>query len=159
MRRIAVMLGLLALLLPMSAWAAGLDLINQFGTVTITNAGIASRGSELIRINRITAPPGRALGSVSFSTGALLKGNIWSGAKFSSMGSSFVVIGVGHYGQPKGVIFDGAFVGPISWRVVSQTGKYSYVFKLSGSIRGQLYNGQMTVATTTQTIYAYQNPR
>jgi len=157
MRRVAVMFGLLALLLPMAAWADGIDLTNQFGTVTITNAGIVSRGSELMSFNGIKAPRGRSLGSVNFSTGALASGSIWSGGTFSSAGSSFIVTGVGGYGQPKGVIFSGAFVGPISWTVVSQTGRNNYVFALSGKIQGQLWTGRTVSGTTTQTIYAYKN--
>jgi hypothetical protein len=159
MRRIAVVLGLCALLLPTAAWADAIDLTNQFGTVIITNAGIVSKGSELMSYNGIVAPPGRALGSVSFSTGALASGDIWSGGTFSSAGSSFIVSsGGGGYGQPaKGIIFSGAFVGPISWTLVSHPGKWNYVFTLSGTIQGQLWNGRTVTGTTTQTIYAYKN--
>ena len=157
MRRVAVICGLCALLLPMAAWASGIDLGNQFGTVTITNAGIVSRGSELFRFNGITAPAGHSLGSVSFSTGALTSGNIWSGGTFSSAGSSFLVTGVGNYGQPKGIIFSGAFVGPISWTLVSHTYWFDYVFTLSGTVRGELWTGRMVRGTVTETINVYKN--
>ena len=156
MKRIAVVLGLCALLLPMAAWASGIDITNQFGTVSITNAGIVSKGSQLRSYGGLTALPGHALGSVSFSTGALTSGDIWSGGTFSSAGSSFVITSAGFVGQPKGVIFSGAFVGPISWTVVSHTGTYNYVFVLSGTIRGML-NGRIVTGTTTQTILAYKN--
>ena len=141
----------------MAAWADGINLTNQFGTVTITNAGVVSVGSQLVRFNNITAPPGHALGSVSFSTGALASGTIWTGGTFSSVGSSFIVTGVGNFGQPKGTIFSGSFVGPISWTLVSHTGAYNYVFTLSGTIRGQLFDGRVVTGTTTQTIQLYQN--
>lgn len=140
----------------MAAWADGINLTNQFGTVSITNAGIVLNGSELMSYNGIVAPPGHALGTVSFATGALVSGDIWTGATFSSVGSSFLVTGVGNYGQPKGVIFSGAFIGPISWTVVSHT-KWDYVFLLSGTIQGQLYDGRTVSGTTAQTIYAYKN--
>src|SRR5271165_142670 len=122
MWRAAVIL-VCALLLPAVAWGNGIDLINQFGTVIITNAGVVSTGSELVGFNGITAPPKHDLGSVSFSTGAFSGASIWTGGSFSSAGSSFLVKGVGNYGQPKGVIFNGAFVGPVSWTVVGHPGK------------------------------------
>ena|ERR1019366_1622925 len=157
MKRIAVVLGLCALLLPMAAWASGIDIPNQFGTVTITNAGIVSKGSQLKSYGGLTALPGHALGSVSFSTGALTSGDIWSGGTFSSVGSTFIITSAVNVGQlHKGVIFSGAFVGPISWTVVSHTGTYNYVFALSGTIRGML-NGRIVTGTTTQTILAYKN--
>jgi hypothetical protein len=155
MRRVAVILGLLALLLPMTVWASGIDLVNKNGTVTITNAGIVSQGSHLIRFNGITAPKGHALGSVSFSTGALVSGDIWNGGTFSDVGSSFIVTGTGNYGEPKGVIFSGSFVGPIVWTLIDGTGK-PQVYQLSGTIQGQLWTGRTVTGTTVQTIYAYK---
>ena len=40
MRRIAVVVGLCALLLPIAAWADAVNLTNQFGTVSISSSGI-----------------------------------------------------------------------------------------------------------------------
>jgi len=107
----------------------------------------------------IVAPHGRSLGSVSFSTGAFTGASIFSGGTFSSVGSTFIVTsGGGHYGQPpKGTIFSGSFVGPISWTLVSQTGKFMYNFTLSGTIYGMLYTGRDVTGTTTQNITLYKN--
>jgi hypothetical protein len=154
MRRVVVLALLaLAIALPMTAWADGIDLTNKFGTISISNSGITSKGSELTSFNGIQAPPGHSLGTVSFSTGALLTGSIAAGGTFSSTGSSFVVIGKGNYGEPKGVIFSGSFVGPISWTLVSNT-KNRLLYQLSGTISGQLYTGRMVTGTTTQDIYS-----
>jgi len=154
MRRVVVLALLaLAIALPMTAWADGIDLTNKFGTISISNSGITSKGSELTSFNGIQAPPGHSLGTVSFSTGALLTGSIAAGGTFSSTGSSFVVIGKGNYGEPKGVIFSGSFVGPISWTLVSNT-KNLLLYQLSGTISGQLYTGRMVTGTTTQDIYS-----
>src|SRR5271167_249149 len=109
MRRVVV-LALLALALPIAAWADGITLTNEFGSISVTTAGITSTGSQLKSFNGIVAPPGKAMGSVSFSTGALASGSIATGGTFSATGSSFVVIGKGNYGEPKGTIFSGAFV-------------------------------------------------
>lgn len=141
----------------MAAWADGINLTDEFGTLTITSSGITSRGAELMSFNGIAAPAGRALGAVSFSTGAMLSGTMFGGGDFSSAGSCFVVTGVGAYGQPKGTIFTGDFVGPIAWALVSHTGKWDYVFQLSGKIRGELWTGREVTGTTTQTILLYKN--
>jgi hypothetical protein len=150
MRRVVV-LALLALALPIAAWADGITLTNQFGTISMSASGISSKGSELTSFNGIQAPPGHSLGSVSYSTGALESGSIASGGVFSSVGSTFDVIGKGNYGEPKGPIFTGGFTGDIDWTLVSHVGQ-KYVFTLSGTLSGQLYNGVMVTGNTTQTI-------
>ncbi|MFZ0825781.1 MAG: hypothetical protein WAM87_19135, partial [Terriglobales bacterium] len=157
MRKIAVVLGLCTLLLPVAAWADAIDFGNNFGTVSITSAGIVSAGAELVGFNGISAPRGHSLGSVSFSTGALTSGSIFGGGTFSSQGSSFIVTGVGKYGQPKGIIFDATFVGPIHWVLVSQPGKFDYVFRLSGVVEGTLYTGRVVSGITHQTITVHPN--
>jgi hypothetical protein len=136
--------------LPMAAWADAIDLMNKSGTITISNAGIMSKGSQLRQFNGINT--GGSLGSVSFATGALLSGSIQSGGTFSDVGSLFKVTGAGNAGQPKGTIFSGAFVGPITWTLVSQTGA-SLIFQLSGALSGQLSNGHVVSGTTTQLFH------
>ncbi len=151
MRRVLV-LAVLALALPMAAWADGIDLVNLHGSISISNAGITSVGSQLHSFNGIT-DPGHSLGSVSFSTGALLSGSIATGGTFSDVGSSFLVIGKGPKVPHKGTIFSGAFVGPIAWTLVAQSGQ-SLTYTLSGAIQGTLWNGHFVTGTTTQTIYS-----
>ena len=151
MRRVVV-LALLALALPMTAWADDITLTNLFGSISIKNSGITSVGSQLHSFNSIVAPAGHSLGSVSFHTGALLTGSIYTGATFAGGASSgFVVIGKGNYGQPKGTIFTGSFVGPVSWTVVSHV-KSTWKFELTGTIQGTLWDGRSATGTTTQTI-------
>lgn len=133
--------------LHVAARADGIDLINKFGSISISNAGITSVGSQLRQYNAINND--HSLGSVSFATGALLSGSIMTGATFSDVGSMFKVVGVGNAGQPKGVIFNGVFVGPIAWTLVSKTGA-SLIFELSGQLSGQLHNGMMVTGETTQ---------
>jgi hypothetical protein len=152
MRRVVV-LAFLALALPIAAWADTIDLNNQYGSVSISIAGITSTQSQLKSFNGITAPPGHALGSVSFTTGALTSGSLRWGGTFDATGSTFVVIGKGNYGQPKGTIFSGSFVGPIVWTLTSAPGVKNLIYTLSGTIQGMLYNGHMATGTTTQTIY------
>lgn len=150
MRRVLV-LALLALALPMAAWADGIDLVNLHGSISISNAGITSVGSQLHSFNGIVANPGHTLGSVSFSTGALLSGSILTGGTFSDAGSSFVVIGKGPQVPHKGTIFSGAFSGPVSWTLTTHVGQ-SLTYTLSGDIVGTLYNGHVVTGHTEQTI-------
>jgi hypothetical protein len=148
-----LLLIVLALALPITAFADGIVLTNQFGSISISNSGVSSIGSELKSFNGIVAPPGHSLGSVSFSTGALTSGSLATGGTFSSTGSSFVVIGKGNFGEPKGTIFTGSFVGPITWTLTSPPGAGTLTFTLSGAIQGMLYNGRMVSGTTVQNIY------
>ena len=155
MRRLTLLLTM-SLATVIAARADGIDLTNKYGTVTITNSGIVSVGSELMSFNGITAPPGHSLGTLSFSTGTLSSGNIWKGGTFSSVGSSFDIIGRGQYGQPKGMIFNGAFVGTIDWTLIASNRQF-HEYELSGVIEGQLSNGRTVFGKTAQTIYTFWN--
>ena len=153
MRRVVV-LALLALALPMTAWADNITLTNLFGSISVKNSGITSVGSQLHSFNSIVAPAGHSLGSVSFHTGALLTGSITTGATFAGgAASGFTVIGKGNYGQPKGTIFSGSFVGPIVWTLTSPPGAKNLTFTLSGTIQGMLYDGRKVTGTTVQNIF------
>jgi hypothetical protein len=149
----ALILIVLALASPLTAFADGIVLTNQGGNIAISNAGISSIGSQLRSFNGIVAPPGHSIGSVRFSTGALTSGSLATGGTFSSTGSSFVVIGKGNYGQPKGTIFSGSFVGPIIWTLTSAPGAKNLTFTLSGTIQGMLYDGRKVTGTTVQNIF------
>jgi hypothetical protein len=152
MRRV-VALALLALALPMAAWASGIDLTNKYGTIAISLSGITSHGSELTSFNGIQASKGHSLGYVSFGTGALLTGTIAGGGTFDSTGSYFNVVGKGNYGEPKGPIFTGAFTGTVTWTLVSQV-RQRVMYTLSGDLLGQLWTGRTVTGTTTQDIYS-----
>ena len=151
--KVALILIVLALASPLTAFADGIVLTNQGGNIAISNAGISSIGSQLRSFNGIVAPAGHSIGSVRFSTGALTSGSLATGGTFSSTGSSFVVIGNGNYGQPKGTIFSGSFVGPIIWTLTSAPGVKNLTFTLSGTIQGMLYDGRRVTGTTVQNIY------
>jgi hypothetical protein len=147
----ALILIVLALALPLTAFADGITLTNRFGSIAISNAGITSTQSQLTSFNGIVAAKGQSLGSVSFSTGALISGSISGGGTFSSVGSTFDVIGNAK-GVPKGALFTGAFTGPIAWTLVKQGG--SVIYTLSGTISGVLYTGRTVSATVTETIFS-----
>lgn len=156
MKRVVILLAVLVLLAPLAA-RADLIILNRNGTITLLDSGITSKGSHLVQFNNVKASKGHSLGSVYFSTGALTSGTLLGGGIFSSTGSSFVVTGVGTQGLPKGVLFNGSFVGDIIWTLMQGLPNKPQVYQLAGAIRGQLYNGRTASGTTTQTIYIYHN--
>ena len=132
MRRVVV-LALLALALPMAAWA-DIILTNQFGTVSFSSGAIVSTGSQLKSFNGITAAPGHSLGTVSFTTGAINGGTLAGGGTFSSVGSTFNVVGKGNCAQGHGTaIFTGSFTGNISWTLPAVSGQLK-TYTLAGAI-------------------------
>jgi hypothetical protein len=147
----ALILIVLALALPLTAFADAISLTNRFGSIAISSAGITSMQSQLTSFNGIVAAKGHSLGSVSFSTGPLISGSISAGGTFSSVGSTFVVDGKAK-GVPKGALFTGAFTGPIAWTLVKQGG--TVIYTLSGTISGVLYTGRTVNATVTETIFS-----
>jgi len=151
MRRVVV-LGLLALALPIAAWADGISLTNQFGTIAYSGAGIASTGSQLTSFNGISAAPGHSLGSVSFTTGAMNGGTLAGGGTFSSVGSTFNVVGKGNWAYGHNTaIFTGSFVGDVSWTLTAVSGQ-TKTFTLVGAISGQLWDGRTVTGKTQQTV-------
>jgi len=178
MRRVVVVLALLALALPMAAWADTITTTNQTGTIgisgmsgtnglgTIGTSTISSKGSQLTTFNwgsfTATSPKGGALGTLGFTTGALATGSVSGGGTFAG-GGSFSIVGQGKWlsglpGSPKGktTLFSGSFVGPVDWTLDSKVGPKS-TFTLTGTVAGTLYNGTSVTGTTSQTVYIYNN--
>jgi hypothetical protein len=164
MRRVVV-LAILALALPIAAWA---DVIvtNQAGSISVVpccgvGSIISSTGSHLHSWGAIVAAPNHSLGSVSFSTGAFLGSTLFADGTFSSTGSTFNVMGVGQWAKTLTgasltpvALFTGSFTGPITWTVVSHVAGKGWVFQLSGAITGLRYDGRTVSGTTVQTIYS-----
>jgi hypothetical protein len=138
-----------------AAHASGINFTNQFGTATITDAGIFSHGVQLASYNGIHAKPGHSLGSVVFATGALVSGSVLGGGTFSNAGSVFDIFGTGK-GVPHGAIFTGSFSGPIVWTLLSHVGQ-TYNFSLTGAIAGMMFNGRTSTGQTIQFLTLYKN--
>jgi hypothetical protein len=144
--------------LPVVALADTIDILNHNGTATVTLAGITSTDAPMYSYDGINAPAGKSRGYVFFKTGAFLGTNLSESGTFSSVGSVFDIYSNGHFGAPpKGMIFTGAFVGPIDWTLTSPPGDGHMTFTLTGNIEGMLYNGHEVHGTTTQYFYAYNN--
>jgi len=154
MRRV-VILALLALALPVAAMADGIDVQNRWGTATVLLSGITSTQSQMNSYNGISMPKGAGLGYVYFKTGAFSGSNLSQSGTFSATGSVFDIYSNGRGGfAKKGMIFSGAFVGPIDWTVTSAPGSVRMTFTLTGEIKGMLYGHEAT-GSTTQYFYSY----
>jgi PEP-CTERM motif len=155
MKRI-VMMAILALALPVAAFAGSVDFGNSGGTLSGSNAGLTLAGSELTQVMGLNGGIIQgALGSVSFTTGSLVSGNLQTGATFAS-GGSFTITSNGSDGLPSGTIFTGYFNGPVTWTESSSpcgpSGAVCYT--LSGSIKGTWYNGSTVFGGTTQITFS-----
>jgi len=176
MRRVVVLLAMLALALPMAAWAGTISITNQTGTIAISGMSgtgglgtvgvstIASKGSELTSFavnSTVYNEPSKAtsLGYLNFTTGTLASGSISGGGVFNA-GGSFTVIGVGKWleslgaGKGKVTLFTGTWVGPVDWTLTSHVGN-RYTYQLSGDLSGVLWNGATVSGSTVQNFYTY----
>jgi hypothetical protein len=158
MRRVVV-LALLALALPIAAWADGISFTNRYGVMTISTAGITITGSELLSFGTYAAAPEHSLGRISYSVGALVSGSVAGGGVFSATGSTFDIFGRGTWakslpGYTHGSItlFSGSFIGPVTWALVSSSGA-GRTYTLSGELYGMLFTGRHVYGSTIQTIH------
>jgi PEP-CTERM motif len=145
MKRI-VLMALLALALPVAAFATEIDFTNSGGSISGNSAGLTLSGSELIAIhvNGGGTTTG-TLGAVNFTTGALTSGNITTGATFAA-GGTFTIIGTG-------VDFVGTFSGPVTWTPSGTVGvDGSIYYTLSGNVSGT-YNGVAFTGFTAQLTF------
>src|SRR5258708_37292523 len=83
-------LTVLALALPLAAFADSIDFTNSGGSLAGSTSGLSLTGSALIAVNGLNGLgilTGSDLGSVSFSTGALSGGSLQMGGAFAAGGS------------------------------------------------------------------------
>lgn len=138
MRRV-VLLAVLALALPIAALAdSNVDFNASHGTLTGSSAGLQLTGSTLVAVTGAYGDPTGNLGTVSFTTGALLTGSLSAGGTFSGTGSTFTVMGNGSNGVPNSVLFTGSFVGDVTLTEVG-TSLHNYFF--TGVVSGTLADG------------------
>lgn len=135
MKRTLLLLALLSLTLRLAAFADNVDFSNSGGTLTGSSAGLSLAGSVLSEVVGLNGngPVQGDLGTVSFSTGSLLSGNLATNAVFNA-GGSFVITGNGTNGVPNSVIFSGTFTSTVTWSYSSTLSDGSEVFDIAGSL-------------------------
>ncbi|HLW87654.1 MAG TPA: PEP-CTERM sorting domain-containing protein [Terriglobales bacterium] len=155
MRRV-VWMALLALVLPLSAFADSsnqVDFGNIGGTLTGSDSGLTLTGSTLtsvVNYDGLGTITGSNLGSLSFTTGALISGNLTAGGTFAG-GGSFQIATNGTGGLPDGVIFTGSFSGNVTWQRYT-LGNGVVEYSLSGPVSGILVEGNQNVAVVGATV-------
>ena len=156
-------LTVLALALPLTAFADSVDFTNSGGILAGSNSGLSLTGSALIAVNGLSGlglVTGSNLGSVSFSTGALT-GSLQMGGTFAA-GGSFTITGNGSSGLPNGTIFSGTFSGPATWTLVTLangTHNYTLTGVVAGTLGGSFYTNGVTVQLTINTGRGFFNGR
>jgi len=89
------------------------DFSNIGGALFGSSAGLSLTGSTLDAIAGLSGKPVMGNpGTVSFSTGALMRGSLQMGGRFAREGS-FAIDGNGTNGVVDVVLFSGAFSGPV----------------------------------------------
>jgi hypothetical protein len=159
MKRI-VLMAVLALALPLAAFADNVDFGNSGGMLGGTASGLTLTGSELTQVNGFNGMGliQGSLGSVAFTTGSLISGSLLKGGTFGP-GGTFTITSNGTGGLPDGVIFKGTFTGTTTWTENGTLGGTSAVtYTLSGAISGTWYNG-MTVSGGTAQLTIDTGPK
>ena len=159
MRRV-VLLALLALALPVAAFATSFDYSNTAGTITTNSSGGLTATSTLtaIAINGVVTQAGTDLGTVSIITGSISTGSLTNGG---TLGGGTIVITPAGGGAP---LFSQTFTSA-TWTLVPQmNGQNQYIltaqfsngntFQTSGFISG-FFSGSAKLAsgdTFVQTV-------
>jgi len=104
------------------------DFKNIGGALSESSADLSLTGSILDAIAPFSGTPavGRT-GIVSFPAGVLVSGSVQMGAIFAR-GVTFTISGTGTSGIVDGVLFSGAFTGPVSWTLTTlANGTHNYI--------------------------------
>lgn len=149
-----ILMALLALALPLTAFAdSSIDISNAGGVVSGNASGLSLSGSTLFKVGSAV---GSNLGSLNFTTGAFTSGSAQMGGTLAA-GGSFVITGNGTNGVTNGVIFSGSF-SSATWTLETlANGTHNYI--LTGALASA--TGQMgaTVQLTVNTGKGFFNGR
>lgn len=150
MKRVLFVVALLALALPLAAFAnSSTEFTADGGTLSGLSGGLTLSGSTLTSVSGLYGMglESGTLGSVSLSTGALLSSiytkGVLTSATFAS-GGSLMITGNGTDGIPSGTIFTGTFTTPLT---LFNPGAGQYI--LFGTFTGTLSNGSTESGTIT----------
>lgn len=147
---------LLALCVPVVTWANSTSIVfdNHGGKITTSSNTLTLSNSTLTSFTGLNGVPiTGTLGSVSFTTAALIGGTLGGGGTFGA-GGSFTITGNGSNGLPSGSLFQGTFSGPVNWTATfnsgGNAGKGAWSYALSGTVLGTLNNGAAAYGSTVQ---------
>lgn len=129
--RKSLWLVLACLALPLAASADSIGIATTGGTISDSASGLSLAGDVITNYGGIG---GSNLGTVVFTTGALLSGNVTTGPAAFAGGGSFSITGNGSVvGVPNGVIFSGTFSSPSTWTFNTASSSYTFNGDVTGS--------------------------
>lgn len=145
------LMAVLALALPLAAFAGTVDFTNSGGTLTGSSTGLVLTGSTLIQATGLgNGLPGN-LGTLTFSTGAFV--STVGGVTTFLGGGSFDITGNGMNGLPNGAIFTGTFTSPVTLTFLGSGPNGASIYAVEGSISGMWFAGGTAVGVTNQTWF------
>jgi hypothetical protein len=152
MKRI-VLMALLALALPLAAFADTVDFTNSGGVLTGSSAGLTLTGSEITQAVGLGSGALGNDGTLSFSTGAFV-GTVGNVSTFAG-GGSFTIVGNGINGVPSGTVFNGSFTSQVTLTLLpgGSLPNGSNTYAVEGSISGTWFNGTTASGVTNQTWF------
>jgi len=146
-------IALVALALPIAAFANDVDFGNDGGTIGFGNNALSLTGSVLGSVSGLgngMCSVAQPCGSVAFTTGSLISGDVLNGAIFGP-GGTITIMGNGKDGLPNGIIFQGSFSGDTSWTHTGTIGQSPVItYDLFGNISGKWFNGTTVSGSMTQ---------
>ena len=167
LRKHAIAIGLLSMLLPIAAQAnsikglsstcvssVGVCIQNQNGSATGGAGGLSMTGLNASTVTQIGGLQGSNMGTLELTTGALISGSLGNGGTFAN--GTLTITNTTPYAGFTGVLFSGTFGNaaggsPITWSLVSHVnGTFLYLF--SGPISG-LWENNLQVSGLTTQIY------
>lgn len=143
----------LAVALPMAAFADNVSFTSTGGTFSGSSAGYVLTSATLTQISGLngTTYTGSNLGTVSFSTGALGSvSNVIVGGPIVA-GGTITITGNGSDGLTAGTLFTGTFAQGGTWGYVQQTDG-TYLYTLSANVTGQDGAGNSATGPMTFSI-------
>ena len=148
MSKNAALLVTLFVIVPLAAFASSNTFENTGGQLSSNGTYLTLSGSTLSSVTMGGINATGSLGALSFTTGKLISGSLGGGGTYAS-GGSFQITGNGTNGIPAGVLFNGTFTGPVTWKAIwNPTGGHrgDWTYELSGRVSGILANGQKFTA-------------
>ena len=145
----------LLLAFPLVAFANNNTFQNSGGQLSSNGTYLTLSGSTLSSVTMGGINASGNLGAVSFTTGNLISGSLDDGGTFAA-GGSFQITGSGSNGIPRGVLFNGTFTGPVTWKAIWNPGgdhHGDWTYELSGRISGTLATGQKLTANFVAYTY------
>jgi hypothetical protein len=150
-----IALALITFALPLAARASTAHVTSSGGTIWLSPGGLSTSSSsgftspsQIGQVQNLggSSFTGLNLGTLTFSTGALIGGTLGSNSIFASGGSLVVDLNGSVQGLPQMTLFQGAFSGPVTATLLGD-GTFSLTGNILGLVHGHTVTGDATFNT------------